>query len=309
VNGPATSAAGPYELWSPRSDVRAVVSRRAAALRALRVRGADIVEPTLAAPEPPGMAGAVLAPWPNRVEGARWFHNGRELQLAVTEPELGHANHGLLASTDFESAPDADPRRLRLRTRIDHAPGYPFTVEIEVAYQLLDDGVKVVVTTRNAGPEPAPVALGAHPYLRIGAIPSDQLTVLIDADVAHALDATHIPRRRFPVDGTAWDLRTGRSVRAAPGHATFERSTPAGSLRHALVAPDGSMVELRADADFRFTQLWLAEHFDADDGPRLALAIEPMTAPPNALRTGIGLRMLEPGEVWRAGFSIELRRE
>jgi len=302
------SATSRYELRSPGAKVTAVVSRQGAALRALRVRGEDIVEPTLAEPEPPGMAGVILAPCPNRVEGARWFHSGRELRLAVTEPELGHANHGLVASTNFEPVPDEDPTCLRLRTRIDHAPGYPFTVDIEVGYRLLAGGIAVEFTVRNAGPEPAPVALGAHPYLRIGAVPSERLTVRIDADVAHELDATHIPQRRFSVAGTAWDLRSGRSLRAVPGHATFEHSSPSGPLRHALVAADGTTVEVRADTDFRFTQLWVAEHFAADDGPRLAVAIEPMTAPPNALRTGIGLRILEPGEAWHTGFSIELRR-
>ncbi len=88
---------------------------------------------------------------------------------------------------------------------------------------------------------------------------------------------------------------------------TRPTSTPArrGELVHSLeAAPDGSVVEVRADADFRWTQLYVHEALAADDGPRRAVAIEPMTAPPNALRTGVGLRRLEPGESWRLGYGI-----
>ncbi len=297
---------GLHELRLPGVAARAVVSRRAAALRVLRVGGEDLVEPTPADDQPPGMAGAILAPWPNRVEGACWRYGGRELRLAVTEPELGHANHGLLASTDFEPATTGDPGRLRLRAAIDRPPGYPFRMEVEVEYRLRPDGVAVALTARNAGSEPAPVALGAHPYLRVGTAPAERLTVRVDADTAHELDATHIPCRRFAVAGTGWDLRAGRAVRDAPPHATFEHSASPRVLVHALVAPDGRAVELRADPDFRWTQLYVAEGFAAAEGPRLAVAIEPMTAPPNALRTGVGLRVLEPGAAWRTGFDIRL---
>jgi aldose 1-epimerase len=205
------------------TGAHAVVSDRAAALRALRIGGIDLVEPTLDSPEPPAMSGAILAPWPNRVEGATWTYRGRQFRLAVTEPELGHANHGLLTETDFEAVnPDAGDV-LRLCARIAGAVGYPFTVEIEVEYRLFSDGLAVGLVARNRGDDIAPLALGAHPYLRIGHAPSESLTVRIDADAAYTLDATNIPRARFNVTGTRWDLRDGRPVVDSPAHATFER--------------------------------------------------------------------------------------
>lgn len=293
-------------LHSSVTDAFAVVSDRAAALRALRIGGIDLVEPTLGSLEPPAMSGAILAPWPNRVEGATWTYRGRQLRLAVTEPESGHAIHGLLAGTDFEAvAPDAADV-LRMRSRIAGAVGYPFTVEIEVEYRLLSDGLAVGLSTRNRGDDPAPLALGAHPYLRIGHAPAESLTVQIDADAAYTLDATHIPRARFDVTGTRFDLRHGKPVAESPAHATFERTAPRGDLVHSLTAPDGHAVELRAAPDFRWTQLYVARDFPADDGPRPAVAIEPMTAPPNGLRTGAGIRTLQPGETWRTGFEIRL---
>jgi galactose mutarotase-like enzyme len=43
--------------------------------------------------------------------------------------------------------------------------------------------------------------------------------------------------------------------------------------------------------------------------PRNAQCIcfEPMVAPPNALRSGAGLRMLAPGEQARTRFSLQVR--
>lgn len=289
------------------SGVEAVVSSRAAALRMLRVDGVDLVEPTVDAADPPGMAGAVLAPWPNRVEQARWWHEGREQRLDVTEPDLGHANHGLLADADFALG-RSTAREVELSARVDEPAGYPFRLEVRARYRLRRDGLDVRLAVRNTGAEPAPVALGAHPYLRVGAAATDGLRVRVDADTAYRLDDGHIPREPFAVAGSAWDLRAGRTLATAPGHATLGHLARRRRLRHALEAGDGRVVELRADAVFRWTQLYVAEGFPADDGPRTAVAIEPMTAPPNALRTGTGLRMLAPGRTWRPGFGIRLRQ-
>ena len=290
-----------------KGDVTAVVSARAASLRSLVVDGTELVEPTMTRLDPPGMAGAILAPWPNRVEGGRWRRGNHDLQLAVTEPELGHANHGLLARTDFALV-TADLATVVLRGQIDEPPGYPFRLVVVAEYRLVDAGIEVILAVQNIGDGPAPVAFGAHPYLRVGDTPTDRLTLHLDADTAHVLDDTHIPRERFAVEGTSWELRGGRPIPEVPVHATFEHTGARRELVHALVAPDGRAVELRADPAFRFTQLYLADRLATDHGPRRAVAVEPMTAPPNALRTGLGMRELEPGGTLRAGFGIRLRQ-
>ncbi len=40
---------------------------------------------------------------------------------------------------------------------------------------------------------------------------------------------------------------------------------------------------------------------------RQLLCFEPMTAPANALRSGAGLRVLEPGESYRATFAVSVQ--
>lgn len=285
--------------------VEAVVSSRAAALRLLRVDGIDLVEPTLHEHAPPGMSGAVLAPWPNRVEGATWWQAGREHRLEVTEPEFGHANHGLLATAEFEAV-RIDDRTLELRATIADRPGYPFRLDVRTRYRLRRDGVQVRIGVRNRGSHVAPVALGAHPYVRVGDTVATLLRVRIDADTIYRLDGGHIPRGSFAVDGVD-DLRGGRPLPQVPRHATYAQLGRRRGLRHALTAPDGRTVEVHADAAYRWTQLYVDEAFPGADGVRTAVAVEPMTAPPNALRSGTGLRWLRPGGEWMPGFTIRLR--
>ncbi len=67
-----------------------------------RVGGVDVVEPRAAGGAGRFCTGSVLFPWPNRVRGARWRHGGVEHRLEVTEPQRGHANHGLVLATVFE---------------------------------------------------------------------------------------------------------------------------------------------------------------------------------------------------------------
>jgi galactose mutarotase-like enzyme len=75
---------------------RAVVTERGAGLRAFEVDGVPYCETSPADQEPPMGVGAVLIPWPNRVAAGRWGWRGEAHQLAITEPERGHAIHGLL---------------------------------------------------------------------------------------------------------------------------------------------------------------------------------------------------------------------
>ena len=214
-----TSSALHHRLSSTSGPlVDLTVSRRAASLRALSVNGIDLVEPTILTEPPPGLAGATLAPWPNRVEGARWMLHGSEQFLEVTEPELGHANHGLLTDIEFGIS-SSSVERIVFRALVQDHPGYPFTLDVEVHYTLEPSGVRVRHAVRNLSRQVAPFAIGAHPYLRVGDQPVETLTVQIDAGDALSLDDTHIPRGQFHVEGSAWDVRGGRSVSAIIPHA------------------------------------------------------------------------------------------
>ena len=70
------------------------------------------------------------------------------------------------------------------------------------------------------------------------------------------------------------------------------------------LVPDGRFVELWQDESFGFVQVFTTRGFPAADGERLAIAIEPMTAPPNAFNTGQGLHWLEPDDAWSVTWGV-----
>lgn len=293
--------------------VEAVVSPVGASLRRLAVDGVELVRNTLDE-RPPLSAGVVLAPWPNRVADARWIHEGAIERLVVTEPGLGHALHGLLADREY-AVVARDAQSVVLAAGIDAPPGYPFRLDTSVAYTLTAGGVRVAHRIANRGARPAPVALGAHPYLRLGDRPVGDLVFSTSARRALRLDARNIPTGSFPVEGTAFDLRRGCRVHDMPGHAVYtdlgphpspnDPEYPSPAYRHRLGDPvAGDAVVLEAERAFAWLQTYVTDEFPGTPPGELAVAIEPMTAPPDALNSGDGLRWLGPGDTWEARWGI-----
>jgi len=72
-----------------------------------------------------------------------------------------------------------------------------------------------------------------------------------------------------------------------------------------LERPDGGRsVRVWVDAAFRYLMVYTGDTLEPADRRRAGIAIEPMTSPPNALRTGVDLIELEPGATWRGGWGI-----
>jgi aldose 1-epimerase len=65
-------------------------------------------------------------------------------------------------------------------------------------------------------------------------------------------------------------------------------------------------VVLWVDAGYRYLMLFTGDPLP--DVRRRSLAVEPMTCPPNAFRTGESLVRLEPGETHTARWGLTPRR-
>ena len=294
----------PLALRRGRRDVRATVSPVGASLRRLAVDDTELVRNTLAE-HPPLSAGVILVPWPNRVDGASWSLDGVPQRLEVTEPEFGHALHGLLADRRYTVAARAE-HSVVLAAPISEPPGYPFRLDTSVAYTLTPSGVRVVHRIANRGRRRAPVAIGAHPYLRLGDRRLADLVFTTSARQALRLDERHVPIGSFPTEATEYDLSVGRRVRDLPRHACYTGlAFTARGVEHRLADPaDGSAVVLEADRAFAWLQTYVVDEFPGAGPGDPALAVEPMTAPPDALNSGEGLRWLGPGDMWEARWGI-----
>ncbi len=282
----------------------ATITQVAASIRTLSIDGIDLTQPYSEDVLPPFAAGTVLVPWPNRVEDGLWMHNGEAQLLDLTEPERHNALHGLLRDRPYNVV-EQSAEAITLAATVFPTRGYRFTLDTAVRYELVDDGLKVTHTLSNAGLSAAPFAVGTHPFLCIGDVPTYQLTLSLAASTRFETDWRLNPIRESAVDGTAYDLRGGRLVAELDLDDAFGGVTPVdGISRHRLTAPDGRFVELWQQSDYAYVQVFTTRIFPTEHGLDTAIAIEPMTAPPNALNSGQGLRWLQPGESWSASWGI-----
>ncbi|GAB3125095.1 aldose 1-epimerase family protein [Glaciibacter psychrotolerans] len=294
----------------------ATITEIAAGLRSYAVNGIDLVETFAEHSTPPMAAGIVLAPWPNRIRDGAWTQNGVTRQLALTEPARRNASHGLLRFVPY-SVVNQTADSITLAATIFPQTGYPFHLETTVSYALTETGIEVTHGVQNVGQDAAPYAVGAHPYLQIGGVPSSELTLTVNAATRILVDERQNPVGQEAVTGTDFDLRAGRRVGELDldtGYADV--SIVDGQSEHALTASDGRSVCLWGDANVRYVQVFTPTGFPAP-GHALpgfeagtihqAVAIEPMTAPANAFNTGEGLHWVAPGERWAVRWGIRHR--
>jgi galactose mutarotase-like enzyme len=242
----------------------------------------------------------LLHPWANRVAEKRFQTAGREVDLS-SHPELtsldpnGLPIHGLLAGAggwSVEQHQDTrDGARLAaefdFRAHEDLISAFPFPQQLRIEAEIADHTLTITTTVDASGDVPVPISFGYHPYFRLPEVERDAWVVEIPVS------------ERFVVDGE--QLPTGElekvDVPAGPlGARTFDDG---------FVGPDepfsleggGRRIEVSFDRGYPYAQVYAP---DDDD----VIAFEPMTAPTNALVSGQGLKLIEPGESYAATFSV-----
>ncbi|MCL2515665.1 MAG: aldose 1-epimerase family protein [Microbacteriaceae bacterium] len=296
-----------YELRF--GDYAATIASIGATLRSLTHRGRDLVVPFAADEVRPAFRGASLAPWPNRVADGRYTFAGARQQVALTEPERGNALHGLASWLDF-GAIEQTPSRVTLGATIVAQPGYPHRVDVEVVFELTENGLFSSITGSNSGADAAPWGTGPHPYLLAGPGRVDDWSLLLPAD--DVLEVTE--DRLLPVgvasvalanDG-AWDFRESRAIGSVFIDHAFTSLTrdAAGRTAVEVRAADGTGVAISWDAACPWVQVHTADKPLEPELGRLGLAVEPMTCPPDAFNSGTDLVVLQPGAAHTAGWTI-----
>lgn len=301
---PAGGAGGLISLHrdTPNGLVSAEVNPVGAGLEALQVDSLDLIERFPADIPRPYYAGVSLAPWPNRIAEGIWTWQGEKLQLDITEPARNTALHGLVAGRSFGVASLA-PDLVDLTCAVNQEPGYPFDLDVSVLYQLTDSGIAVTMTAKNTGERPAPVAFGAHPFLCVGQTPTRSLTLTAPVDREVLVDDRLIPTGIAPVAAHSPQGTVFRLADAEFDTAFGMRGS--GPWRTVLSTDDGTRVVVWQDESMGWLQVFLTDSFPGMSGLRTAIAIEPMTAPPNAFVTGEDLRVIAPGKSWSATWGID----
>ena len=280
--------AGPY---------RATVTGLGAGLRELEYHGKPLIHGYEPDELPPAGAGQLLAPWPNRIDAGAYTFDGTEHQLALNEPIRSTAIHGLTRWANW-SVVEQGPTAVTLRSAPHGQQGYPFSVEIDAGYRVdTETGLNVTISARNRGSHPAPYGNGSHPYLRVSAASVDECELTLPASQWLPLDDRGIPSGPpEAVDGTQYDFRKPRVLGDTRLDTAFTGLSSEGDgLAWAHLSANGTRVSLWAGPGYHWLQVFTADSL-GPDLRRKAVAIEPMTCPPNAFVTGHDLLVLQPGD-------------
>ena len=252
---------------------------------------------------PPGR-GQVLIPWPNRLEDGSYEFEGERHQLPLDEPESGNAIHGLVRWAGWTVA-EREPHRVVMEHVLHPRPGYPFSLALAIEYRLSEEGLVgadhgderrlagVPVRERRSS-----ISDGRDADGGLGRPPRAARTVL-------QANERGIPVGEIGVEGTDYDFRRPRPIGATRLDHCFtdlERDGD-GIARVTLQGPDGARAS-HCGWTRRYPYVMLFTGDPLPDVARRSLAVEPMTCPPNAFRTGTDLIRLAPGESVSCAWGI-----
>lgn len=329
------SATGNHPVYAlVAGDYRAEIAGVGGGIKALTYNGRDLVETYPDGADAPAACGVVLAPWPNRTEDGRFGWKGEQYQLSITEPERNNAIHGFVHErlwecewvADGTSNGDAgEGAALRLRTDIGPRPGWPWQIRLTATYRLGTGGLAAEYRAETDGC-PAPFALGVHTYLSAGGDAIDDCRLQLAVEDNLPLGSRNLPCGELrPAEEVLPGVASGVPLAAAGAPGTCRDESGKVWLDHCfrgahpvarLTRPDGHGVQLDpapgSQPGMRWVQVYTAPDFpdyrtggDPSGPPRRALAVEPMSAPPNALASGCDITTLRPGAP--ASFALRIR--
>jgi aldose 1-epimerase len=237
----------------------------------------------------------LLAPWANRLSTWRYRVGRTAVDLKGLELPVdgnGLPIHGFLVGkpgwTVEYLGTRGDTARLRTSTLVD-GPAFPFPHRIEVTALARDPQLRVTTKIVPTGSRAVPVSFGWHPYFRLPNAPRSRWLLRLPT------------RRRLVLDGRG--IPTGALIREASerapiGRRTFDDGYALRSGRLAIENDAGRALELRCGAGYPYAQVWVPA------GKSFA-ALEPMTAPTNALVDGKA-RTIGRDEAFTATFVLTM---
>jgi aldose 1-epimerase len=307
VSGPADPLKHPAARTLAAGDLEATFLPGHGMLGAsLRHRGVELlrrVQDLGAAAARGSTAGIpLLHPWANRLAGLGYRVAGRTVALDRASPLLHFDRQGLpmhgVSWSQLAWVVTAASRE-RVAARLDWASDdrlalFPFAHRVELTATLDPAGLELETVLVAGQDGPVPVSFGFHPYLGLPGLGRSRWRLRLPAMRRLVLDERGIPtgaEERF--DG----------FDAGLGDRSFDDGFAVlGEKTSFLLAGAGRRLAVDLLDGYAYAQIY------APAGDDL-IALEPMTAPTNALASGRGLRFAEPGSRFRTAFRIRVESD
>ncbi len=165
---------------------------------------------------------------------------------------------------------------------------FPYRHRLTLTASLQSDGL-TIATTVHAGDGPVPVSFGFHPYMGVPGLPRADWRLSLPAMRRLILDPAGIPTG---TDETFVALEQPLGARDYDdGFALL------GNEASFAIAGGGRRIGVELLDGYTHAQVFAPSTMDF-------IAIEPMTAPANALISGDGLRLVVPDATFSAVFRI-----
>ena len=292
--------------WSIEADGRrAVVVEVGGVLRDFTAGDVQVLDGFDADELSPASAGQILAPWPNRIRDGHYAFEGQSYQLSLTEPARHNAIHGLVnwsRWTLVERTADA----ITVEYEVPAQVGYPWWLTLTTRWQVSAAGLRCDQTVVNNSSSNAPWGYSVHPYLQLPGVGVNDILLHVPGKTRILADGRLLPIGSVGVAATDYDFTEARRIGDLVLDTTFgEIEHNAAGITEVTIADPGSPAKVVVWADDKF-KYWQVFSGDTLHGERFrrSVAIEPMTCPPDAFRTGRDLIVLAPGEPWTAAWGI-----
>jgi aldose 1-epimerase len=239
----------------------------------------------------------LLYPWANRISGLTYRAAGRDVKLDPSSPLLHFDDqklpmHGVPWSQlrwDLVSATQDNMTAHLAWSSAELLAIFPFPHHVEMKVRLEPGTLFIQTTVFTGSQSPVPVSFGFHPYFGIPGITRAQWKLEAPAMRRVALDARGIPTG-------AWT--TSPALDGPLGETSFDSGFALKRARATFsISGGGFSIAIQFCNGFRYAQIYAPSDKDF-------IAIEPMTAPTNALSSGQGLHIVPPGERFIAAFRI-----
>jgi galactose mutarotase-like enzyme len=244
----------------------------------------------------------LLHPWANRLDARGYRVSGVDVSLDKA-PYLHRDDRGLPIHGSMVGPRRWTVCKLTAGRRVatlhaafdfgahpDLLQSFPFPHVIELEIQVDGRALRVVTSIRPTGKRAVPISFGWHPYFRLPGVRRSDTVLSLPKRRHLALDGRSLPTGKSTAEPAEADPLGERDFDDAYRLTKHERVLG--------LAGDGHCLTLELDEGYPYAQIYAP-------ASKPFVALEPMTAPTNALATG-SCAEVKPGHRHTATFTVRI---